>query len=115
MLNNSAYHSVKLGELCVHTCISTTVVLQRSGKIEEGLKKILEKRLEKGGKVNYSKLYQSPKSKKRHIHYKVNFMAQIPVIVDQNVFFPVKFRQEAYAGRVTGPYPVKRRPFFQQL
>ena len=41
-------------------------------------------------------------------------MAQLPVIVDQNVFASVKFRQEGYAWRVTGPYPIKNRLFPQR-
>ena len=40
-------------------------------------------------------------------------MAQIPVIVDENVFSPVKFCQERHAWRMTGPYPVKKMAFFQ--
>ena len=40
-------------------------------------------------------------------------MAQIPVKVDENVFSPVKFRQEGHAWRMTGPYPVEKSAFFQ--
>ena len=50
----------------------------------------------------------------RDIPYKVNFMAQIPVIIDQNVFYSVKFRQEGQAWHVTGPNPTKNRPLLQQ-
>ena len=49
---------------------------------------------------------------KRDIPFKVNFMAQIPVIVYLNVFYSVKFRQEGHAWRVTGPYPLKKTGIF---
>ena len=48
----------------------------------------------------------------RDVRNKVNFMAQIPVIDDPNVFYAVKFRQERQEGRVTGLYPVKKQAFF---
>ena len=54
------------------------------------------------------------KTWQRDIPYMVNLMAQIPVIVDQNVFYLVKFRQEGIAWRVAGPNPTKNKPFFQQ-
>ena len=34
------------------------------------------------------------KTWQRDIPYEVNFMAQIPVLVDQNVLYTAKFRQE---------------------
>ena len=43
-----------------------------------------------------SKLDRWPDSFKRDIPCKVKFMAQVPVIIDQNMFGSVKFRQEGY-------------------
>ena len=44
---------------------------------------------------------------------KIDFAAQIPVVVDQNVLFSVKCGQEKYASHLDGPYPRTYRPSFQ--